>query len=408
MTGTVAGSGTHVAMPPNVIQANNLPTGNYTIAVHPSGNPTCIYTMSVSLSANQIPPPVLDTLKGCALDHLSVPTTTVSGSTHNWYSGGVSLGSSYPYTTTGVTTGAVYTDTIRNSFGCISVYKAYLKEKSFKVNITAPEKIHCHDDSTGKLKVTATQEINGPLGTNYVFNWNYPNPYPDPAPITTGVGVPQSSQVANLHPGTYTCVVTSGNCVATATYALTNPSLLPYDSLYAYFCPKDSIVWLFTEPGHTKYTWVHNGVDVANYNNDSIAVTPQTVGDYWVWYTVAGCRDTANKLFTFPSFHAFTPTQSVNIFTPNNDGKNDFFFPFYDAKVSQYQIDKQMAEYNIVIFNRWGKKIYESNEYSAPWDGKVGGDEQHDGTYYYILRYKSNCSTKADIVEKHGFVQLLR
>ena len=357
-----------------------------------------------------MPPPVLDTLKGCALDNVSIPTTTVSGNTHNWYSGSTSLGSSYPYVTTGVTSGAIYTDTIFSAAGCKSVYKAYLKLKSFKLVVTSPEKVHCHDDSTGKIKVTANQEVNGPLGTAYTFNWNFPNPYPDPAAINAGVGVPQSSQQNNLHAGTYTCVVTSGNCVATATYNLSNPALLPYDSLFAYFCPKDSLVWLYAEAGHNSYNWLNNGVPVSPvHNNDSIQVTPTTINNYWVVYTIAGCRDTARLLYTFPSYHAFRPDKITNIFTPNGDKRNDDFYAFYDANVSQYEIDKQMEEFSIVVYNRWGKKIFETNEYSKPWNGKdESGTLQDDGTYYWILRYKSNCSTKADIVEKHGFVQLLR
>ncbi|HXB39247.1 MAG TPA: gliding motility-associated C-terminal domain-containing protein, partial [Bacteroidia bacterium] len=411
MTGPVNGSGMNLSMPPNVIQASNLPGGTYAISVHPSGNTTCTYTMSVTLQQGQLPPPVLDTLKGCALDHVSVPTTTVSGSTHNWYgSGGTSLGSSYPYLTTGVTNGAVYTDTIFSAAGCKSVYKAYLKLKSFKVTVASPEKIHCHNDSTGKIKVTANQEINGPLGTPYTFTWHYPSPYASPAPINAGAGVPQSTQESGLHQGTYTCTVTSGNCVATATYNLANPALLPYDSLYSYFCPKDSVTWLFTSPGHSGYTWLHNGVPVSPpHNNDSILVTPATIGNYWAVYKVGGCLDTARILFTYPSFHAFRPDKIVNIFTPNGDNRNDFFYPFYDANVTPYQIDKQMEEFTIVIYNRWGKKVFETNEYAKPWNGKdENGVVQDDGTYYWICHYKSNCSTKADIIDKHGFVQLLK
>jgi gliding motility-associated-like protein len=409
MTGTLTGNGANIAMPPNAIQINNLPQGTYSVTIYPTGNTACTYTMAVTLIEGQLPPPVLDTLKGCALDNISVPTTTVNGNTHAWYTTtGTFLGTNYPYVTSGVSTGAVYVDSIRSAAGCLSVYKAYLKEKSFKVTVTSPEKVKCHDDSTGKIRVTATQEINGPLGTPYVFNWNYPAPYPDPAPVVTGSGVPQNSQVNNLHAGTYTCVVTSGNCVATATYNLTNPPLLLNDTLYANYCPKDSLVWLFAEPGHTNYYWVNNGVPVTGNNNDSILITTTALYEYITWYMQSGCRDTAKILVTGPAYHAFRPDQIVNIFTPNGDGKNDVFYPFYDPKVSHYEIDKQMEEFTIVIYNRWGKKVFETNQYALPWDGKDSGKALDDGTYYYICRYKSNCSTKADIIEKHGYVQLLR
>ena len=411
MTGTTTGSGTNVAFPPPLV-ISGLPQGNFTVAINPTGNSTCTFTMAIQLIAGQIPAPTLDTLKGCALDNISVPTNTVAGNTHNWYNGSTSLGNSYPYTTTGVTQGAVYTDTIRNVFGCISVYKAFLKLRKITPTITSPEGIHCHDDSSGKIKVTlaASGVTNGPITGPVIFNWNFPNPYTDPAPITTSTSLPQTSQQNNLHAGTYTVVVTAGGCVATKTLTLVNPALLPDDSLFTYYCPKDSLVWLYAEAGHSSYTWLNNGVPVNPvHNNDSIQLTPTTVGNYQVVYLVAGCRDTARILFTFPSYHAFRPDKITNIFTPNADKRNDNFYPFFDANVSQYEIDKQMEEYSIVIYNRWGKKIFEADQYQRPWDGKdESGTPQDDGTYYWILRYKSNCSTKADIVEKHGFVQLLR
>jgi len=393
----------------------SIPAGTYTVTITEVGNPTCAYIYTVTLTGTGIPPAVLDTIKACPGDLVNLQPNVTAGSTHTWYQNGSLVAPNFtvsPLSVSGFTTSTIYTDTIRNAFGCKSVYKATFKIRSFNGTITAPEKIKCHDDSTGKLKVTINTETNGPLGTPYVFTWNYPNPYPDPTPTTAGTGVPQSSLVQTLHAGTYTCTVTSGGCTKTFTYNLTNPALLLDDSLYAYFCPKDSITWLYAEPGHSVYTWMNvstgTPVVISGNNNDSIEVTPATVEDYWVMYTIAGCRDTARVLFTYPSYHAFRPDKIVNIFTPNGDKRNDTFYPFYDANVSQYQIDKQMEDYEIVIYNRWGKKVHESNSYSTAWNGDFEGTPQDDGTYYYILRYKSNCSTKADIIEKHGFVQLLR
>lgn len=411
MTGSAGApqSGTNVPMPQTSILIDSLPQGTFTVVVYPTADPGCAYTLTVTLTEGQVPAPTLDTLLGCAAEALTIPTATVSGNTHNWWtSSGTFVGNSYPYVTPGVSNGEVYTDSIYNSSGCLSIYKAYLKEQSFKISITAPEKVRCYNDSTGKLRVTVTQEVNGPLGTSYTFNWDYPSPHTDPAPVNAGVGVPQTSQMNNLHPGTYTCVVTSGACVATATYVMTNPALLLNDSLYANYCPKDSLLWLYAEPGHSSYNWVYNGTPVSGYNNDSIQIVTQNINAYQVWYTESGCRDTARILITGPSYNAFRPDLAVTIFTPNDDKTNDYFYPFYDPNLTQYQIDKQVEEYSVVVYNRWGKKVFESEQYTKPWDGKVNGEPQSAGTYFYLVRYKSNCSTKADVIEKHGYVQLLR
>lgn len=62
----------------------------------------------------------------------------------------------------------------------------------------------------------------------------------------------------------------------------------------------------------------------------------------------------------------------VNVVTPNGDGFNDFLvFP----NLNYY------PESSLVIFNRWGNKIYETNNYKNDW----GGSDQSDGTYFYVL-----------------------
>ena len=61
-----------------------------------------------------------------------------------------------------------------------------------------------------------------------------------------------------------------------------------------------------------------------------------------------------------------------NVFTPNGDGKNDYLV----IENLEYYPDNK-----IVIFNRWGNKIFEKEGYKNDWDG----DGHSDGTYFYIL-----------------------
>lgn len=61
-----------------------------------------------------------------------------------------------------------------------------------------------------------------------------------------------------------------------------------------------------------------------------------------------------------------------NVFTPNGDGKNDFLV----IENIEYYPDNK-----IVIFNRWGNKIFEKQGYQNDWDG----DGHSDGTYFFIL-----------------------
>lgn len=66
-----------------------------------------------------------------------------------------------------------------------------------------------------------------------------------------------------------------------------------------------------------------------------------------------------------------------NIFTPNQDGINDYF-----------SIEGVENYYSIQIYNRWGQIVFSENPYITPWDGMAGnGKPLSEGTYYYILEY---------------------
>ncbi len=81
-----------------------------------------------------------------------------------------------------------------------------------------------------------------------------------------------------------------------------------------------------------------------------------------------------------------------NVFTPNGDNVNDF----YEMKALCYY-----DQFRIIIFNRWGKKMYESNNPYFKWDGRTdGGTECSEGVYYWIMDTKSG--------QLHGYLELIR
>lgn len=83
--------------------------------------------------------------------------------------------------------------------------------------------------------------------------------------------------------------------------------------------------------------------------------------------TELGCKDTLTipiQIIDKP----FVP----NVFSPNGDGKNDFFvIPFIDG----------YPENSVVVYSRWGKVVYEGTNYKSNWDG----DNVPSGTYFYVV-----------------------
>ena len=89
-----------------------------------------------------------------------------------------------------------------------------------------------------------------------------------------------------------------------------------------------------------------------------------------------------------------------NVFTPNGDGKNDTF------KVTGLAID----QFNMEIYDRWGKKMYETSSWAKGWNGGLDnatGSPVPDGTYYYIVDLKDRCSNEPKTTYT-GHVTLLR
>jgi gliding motility-associated-like protein len=77
-------------------------------------------------------------------------------------------------------------------------------------------------------------------------------------------------------------------------------------------------------------------------------------------YSLHGCTDTiVHPVHIGPVFDFFAP----NCYTPNDDGKNDLFFG-YGVGISKY---------NLIVFDRWGNLIFQTNDLYTGWDGKVQG-----------------------------------
>ncbi len=113
-------------------------------------------------------------------------------------------------------------------------------------------------------------------------------------------------------------------------------------------------------------------IDTLNTSPDSILVAPIS------YYYIDGV-----ELFE-SGYEIIIP----NIISPNGDGSNDIF-----------QLNFQYE--SVIIYNRWGQQLFESNNNEAHWNGRTtSGNEVPDGTYYYII------TTKEETYK--GFVQVLR
>jgi gliding motility-associated-like protein len=68
-----------------------------------------------------------------------------------------------------------------------------------------------------------------------------------------------------------------------------------------------------------------------------------------------------------------------NIFSPNGDGDNDSLRPIPDYRF--------IDSVNVLIYNRWGQEVYQSNDINFKWDGTNmrNGKDLSTGTYFYVV-----------------------
>jgi gliding motility-associated-like protein len=138
----------------------------------------------------------------------------------------------------------------------------------------------------------------------------------------------------------------------------------------------------FTDQSSDAVTWHWSFSDDAN--DTSTLKNPQYVypdtGCYPLQLIVVsryGCTDTLNsEICVDMEFEFYAP----NAFTPNGDGINEEFHP-YGTGMSE-------SDYELFIFDRWGRQIFKTTRWGEGWNGKVdnGSTIAQQDTYVWLVR----------------------
>ncbi len=200
-----------------------------------------------------------------------------------------------------------------------------------------------------------------------------------PGGTWSGVGV--SSNIINLN--------TVGNSLS-ITYTISDAgcsdsitAVLVFSSVVAdfTFTPDNglaplSVTTINSSQNASSYLW--------NFGNGETSgdVNTSTIYNYEGTYIISlkatsieGCVDSISKTVTIISTGDYIP----NVFTPNEDGVNDSFYPV---------ISKLTEDYHMMIFNRWGNLIFETFDQNGKWDGTYSGSKVPFGVYFYVITFK--------------------
>lgn len=378
------------------------PAGTTTYTVNATNTLGCSASAQVTVNVNPLPAaPVVPNVAVCPGSNATmVVQSPQTGFVYNWYtnaSGGTAVATGTSYTVNGVTAAATYYVEAVNSSGCISSTRTAVSISLHPVpNAPVVNPVSVCPGTNASLQVQSPQ-------SGDVYNWY--------TTATGGVvaGTGSSFTVNNVTTQTviYAETVNSSGCISNVRQPITI-SLIPVLPAPAASLSNATFTSLtFTwnaVTGATGYEVSTNGGVSFTVPSTGLTGTSHTIngltGNQTISFQVRalGVQSCERSSWSVPVSGTTLSTKEIfvpNVFTPNNDGKNDVLL-VYGNYISSIQFR---------VFNQWGQLIFLSDQQSRGWDGTYSGQAQPVGVYAYTLRVLLQDGT---VVNKKGSVNLIR
>jgi len=94
------------------------------------------------------------------------------------------------------------------------------------------------------------------------------------------------------------------------------------------------------------------------------------------------------------------PIYFPNIFSPNNDGANECFVPSLNPQT-------QIISYELMVFDRWGNKLFETTDFTECWDGNFKDQNVRTGVFVYVMNLEYTYCTEVERLEIAGDVTIV-
>lgn len=150
-----------------------------------------------------------------------------------------------------------------------------------------------------------------------------------------------------------------------------------------------------TASGCSTYAWMPSP-HLQILNSATQTVAPNGNASFTViGYNEYGCSDTGYIDVAFKR-EGEAPIYAPTAFSPDGNGHNDCWRVYVNSNVRNSYL---------AVFNRWGEKVFETNDFNNCWDGTSKGNAQPMDTYFY--QYKIGTVSCGDYTGK-GEVTLIR
>jgi len=222
----------------------------------------------------------------------------------------------------------------------------------------------------------------------------------NPPAVYTWSNGANTQDIYSIYSGTYSVTITdANNCVVDTSFVVLNDNVFSIEAF-----PHDTTIDLGSS---VDILAVPTGGNIAsiiwqpsNGLSCSDCVAPNASPVQSIYYIASAVSDSgcvANdrvNITVIPKYVIFIP----NVFTPNGDGNNDFFEVFGNKEA--------WKQFEVQVFDRWGEKVYDSNDMNFKWDGVYKGKIMQPAVFVYQIRvvYIDNYTDKL----YKGSVTLLR
>ena len=277
-----------------------------------------------------------------------------------------------------------YTAVVTDSVNCRAEYSTTIAANYLQATA------HTTDSYCQKANGGATVTASGGSG-NYTF-------LPDGSTATPDNFTTNSDfTFTNLLAGTYRIRFTDGACTHSITFTVANlgaPKAVFFPEYNGYSI-EIPVRFLNQSLNALSYSW-----DFGD-GNSSTSASPIYLYDDYGKYTVTliasdnyNCADTTSDVVHFIDMAScYFP----NAFTPDGDDLNETFGPICR--------NIQTKDYLFVIYDRWGNKVFESQDINQQWDGTTNGKQAASAVYVWYLSYRDERNL---LKEQRGAVTLVR
>jgi len=275
-----------------------------------------------------------------------------------------------------------YTVLVEYQDGCDTLFFLDLKIPE-PWSISTEVETTCADQETGLVNI----QFNGLAEDEVSDLW------------LNGQPVEPSSLITDLSAGVYLLEVRdSNNCLQTAEFTITEyeEPVVKLDDLRVSCLNQSGILQIESISGRLE--------DLEILWNDGTS-GPQLfvneTGEYEAQISSKCSTYQITALVSIPEEEQLLAVFVPNAFSPNEDGINDQFSPYFPPSV-------EFIDYSLKVFNRWGNRVFESANPDIGWNGLYRNDESDPGVYLWTLYFEGFYCDEYHTGKKQGELILLR